>query len=257
MIKFENCIQPLFNLFICLLIIFLCWGHGIIDEGFLVGLTAMVLSCACIWPIWKYMTKKLGEGLKTVILIVSFLIAVCGAFLSLSETFKSETPEVLRTKWEMKRSLWRTEHPSAVLASNELKYRFENHLCAICGKPAKWVLRNIDTNNNDNEKFELATDIQPKEEKEGDEFACEDHTDYLNLIKNGKDGESREYRISNYQGPGQSEIGMAWRDGPVMPGGDEAPEGDLAWYVGLSTFSIGWIAFLFFGLIIRRKEKLL
>jgi hypothetical protein len=187
--------------------------------------------------------------------LILFLIATYGAFLSLNRAFKTESPELLNANWLM-------EHPSAVLASNELQFRFKNHLCPICGKPAKWALENINPKydddgnviNEDDRKFVMAEDVDSEEKNVA--LACEDHTDFLKLAKSGDIEGALKYFNSHYQGPGETEIGLASRDGPV-PFKEEAEKlkGDLQSYVISTTFFILYMA-LFFLVWFEEKNKI-
>jgi len=197
---------------------------------------SFVIFCFLLLPFFllEGVIKKLNKVIFFLFFGILFLVAIYGAVSSFIEASKSEDPKVLRAKWE-------TKHFAAVSASNELKYRFQNHLCPICGKPAKWYW---DGTEDDNLKVISTTDLKPGEEKENDEFACENHTDFLKLLQNGTDKEVKNYFDSHYQGSGQSEISMASREGPVIDGEEEKLEG--AYENGISWF----IAFVGLGVIL-------
>jgi hypothetical protein len=213
---------------------------GPIVGGIIEGFTGFVGSIFFFLLLLGVVEKKIGNPqISKMIKFLLLLGTILGAILCIKGAFNSEPPIILRERWLI-------ENQESILASNELKLRFEKKQCPICGKSAKWALDNIDADNDEDMKFILASDIKPKDQNV--EFSCEDHTEYLDLINKGNEKDAREYLKKNYLGPGQSEIGFASKNGPITPKEENKLENALKLNITLLTILVGYAAFLFLAI---------
>ena len=197
-IPHKSSIKTVFLLFFICFFEFGCdhTSNEILD-GFWGGIVPLLITSLVLGFIFTAIEDR---DFREILLLISVLISLFGIGYSVNEIAKNESPETLWNRWEK-------AHPGASLASDVLKFRQKNHLCAVCGKYGKWSTIIFTSSE---EKFTERIDTTVRSPIKKMEFSCDEHVKYLDL----KSRAARDYLVLNYSGPARNQIGYASLKGP-------------------------------------------